>query len=101
MPNRMELDYTQDGDRQQYRKGIMRNIRETKRAEAEERNQHTVPDKRRAFWRERGFSRQSQAAATIKGVVILTNEQAKIHKQRSQDWPMINEDPATRPLSAV
>jgi hypothetical protein len=74
----------------------MRQIRDSKRTEAELRNEDTVPDKRRSFWRERGFIRQSQAASVIKGVVILTNEQAKIHKQRSEDWPLIKDELADR-----
>lgn len=69
-----------------------REVQIAKHAEAVERNQYTVPDKRRAFWRERGFTRQSQAASLIKGVVVLTNAQAKERKQRSADWPLIPEE---------
>jgi hypothetical protein len=89
MPNRKEYHRNPDADRRESHKGIARQIKVAKRIEAELRNEETVPDKRRSFWRERGFSRQSQAASLIKGVVVLTNAQAKEHKQRSEDWPLL------------
>lgn len=70
-------------------KGSARIIRVAKRSEAEIRNQNSQPDKRRAFWRERGFTRQSQAANLVKGTVGEINEQAAEHKQRAADWPLI------------
>lgn len=85
MPNRPEFNALRN-------KGAARIVRLNKRMEAEERNQQTVPDKRRAFWKERGFIRQSHAASVIKNVVVLTNAQAKQLKQRSEDWPLIAED---------
>jgi hypothetical protein len=103
MPNRPEFQITYPkAAKGALNKGVLRTVRANKRAEAEERNTHTVPDKRRAFWRERGFNRQSHAASVIKGVVVLTNEQAKIHKQRSEDWPMVRDlDPAQELLTEI
>lgn len=74
-----------------FHKGIMREVRLAKRQEAEERNSHTAPDKRRAFWRDRGFARQSQAASLVKGTVLEINTKAKEQKQRSADWPLLPE----------
>lgn len=71
-------------------KGVSRTIKANKRTEAEERNEKTVPDKRRAFWRERGFNRQSQAAALVAGTVADVNTRAKEQRQRAEDWPLLN-----------
>lgn len=99
MPNRPEyqINYPRAA-KGALNKGVLRTVRANKRAEAEERNANTVPDKRRAFWRERGFTRQSHAASVIKGVVVLTNQQAKERKQRSEDWPTVSNDLATENL---
>jgi hypothetical protein len=100
MPNRPELKTATDSfDRVVSHKGIARVIRENKRTEAEIRNQATVPDKRRSFWRERGFTRQSQAASLVTSTVSEVNQQAKINKQRSEDWPI--EHPAETLLRAI
>lgn len=103
MPNRIELQNKGKGYSKNpttgksqgpgtTHKGIAREIREAKRTEAETRNADTVTDKRRSFWRERGFTRQSQAASLVTRTVSEVNEQAKIHKQRSEDWPMIKNE---------
>lgn len=89
MPNRIELE---NKPRRPYLRGIRRDIRSAKRAEAEERNSNTSPDKRRAYWRERGFTRQSQAAGLVASTVAECNERAKENKQRSEDWPLLPEE---------
>jgi hypothetical protein len=68
MANRPELQGKRKGDRV-YRKGIMRSIREARREEAIDRDKRTAPDKRRSYWRELGFTRQSEAARIVKGAV--------------------------------
>lgn len=73
-------------------KGISREIRAAKREEAEERNADTPFDRKRSYWRERGFIRQSQAASLVTTTVADINAQAKIHKQRAEDWPLLTED---------
>jgi len=73
-------------------KGISREIKTAKHNEAAERNSRTAPDRTRQFWRDRGFKRQSQAASLVTSTVSDVNEQAKIHKQRAEDWPLVTED---------
>lgn len=92
MPNRPEFQVSYPRANGALNKGVARLVRANKRAEAEERNENTVADKRRGFWRERGFSRQSQAASLVTSTVASVNEQAKIHKQRSEDWPLIKDE---------
>lgn len=70
MANRPEFQRHVDADgRKLYRKGLRRQVRATKRMEADVRNSVSAPDKRRSFWRERGFSRQSEAARIVRGAV--------------------------------
>lgn len=78
-------------------KGISRQIRENKRTEAEERNSNTPEDRTRAFWKARGFSRQSQAARLVTSTVAEINSLAAANHQRSEDWPMVP-DLASEPL---
>lgn len=73
-------------------KGSARLVRLAKREEAETRNSHTAPDKRRSYWRELGFTRQSQAASLVASTVAECNERAKDNKQRSEDWPLLPEE---------
>lgn len=74
MPNRSELQTTHDEQgRRIYRKGIMRQIRTAKRAEAETRNADSPERKRRSYWRERGFSRESDAARVVRQAVAEGN----------------------------
>jgi hypothetical protein len=82
MANRSELQGTN------FHKGIARVIRANKRMEADVRNSVSAPDRRRAFWRERGFTRQSHARQVIYGTVADINAQAITHKQRAEDWPL-------------
>jgi len=74
-------------------KGVARTIRINKRAEAEERNnsEYTVPEVRRAFWRERGFNNMSHARRAIRQTVVECNDQAEANRQRSADWPLLPE----------
>jgi hypothetical protein len=103
MPNRFELQDKGQGFRKNpltghsigpgtSHKGISRAIRDHKHSEAETRNANTAPDRKRSFWRERGFTRQSQAANLVAGTVAEVNEQARIHKQRSADWSLLPEE---------
>jgi len=69
MPNRPELQPVSDPDIKVFRHGISRQIRAAKKAEAEERNLRTHPDKRRAHWRALGFSRESVAAHFVRKAV--------------------------------
>lgn len=63
-------------------RGISRTIRENKRAEAFQRDKHTHPEKRKAFWRERGFTSQSHAARVIGLTVLDANEiSAKLRRE--------------------
>lgn len=71
------------------RVGTQREIRKYKHEEAEERNKNSAPDKRRAYWRERGFSRQSEAARLILNTVTEINSTAVSLRQRSEDWPIV------------
>lgn len=73
-------------------KGDARKVRFEKREEAEARNAKSPDNKRRSYWRGLGFRRQSEAARTVKSVVTDINEQAKAHKQRSEDWPLVIEE---------
>lgn len=75
-----------------FSKGDVRRARFEKRQEAEERNLKSPDSKRRSYWRGLGFRRESDAARTVKSVVTEVNDQAKIKKQRSADWPLINEE---------
>jgi len=88
MANRLEHQRSSESLHSSH-KGVSRTIRANKRTEAEIRNESTEPDKRRSFWRERGFSRQSQAASLVTSTVSEINEQAMIKKQRSADWPLV------------
>jgi hypothetical protein len=73
-------------------KGSARLVRTAKREEAETRNSRTAPDKRRQYWRDRGFIRQSQAANLVASTVADCNERAKDNRQRSEDWPLLPEE---------
>jgi hypothetical protein len=42
-------------------KGIARAAKKRRREEAEERNVVTPPEKRRQYWREKGFTRESES----------------------------------------
>lgn len=92
MANRPEHQHNPEADRRISHKGVSRLVRENKRNEAELRNEETVDDKRRSFWRERGFVRQSHAAILVHGTVTEINARAKERKQRSEDWPLLPEE---------
>jgi hypothetical protein len=103
MPNRPEVQNKGQGYRKNpntgqamgpgtSHKGVSRQIRENKRTEAEIRNEHTDPYKRRSFWREYGFTRQSQAANIVTSTVCDVNQQAAANKQRAKDWPMVKDE---------
>lgn len=47
----------------------MRVVRHNKRTEAEERNSRTLPERRRSYWRDRGFKSQSHAAQVVRDAV--------------------------------
>jgi hypothetical protein len=86
MANRPELQ------NELHHRGIRREIRNAKRAEAEERSKHTAPVNCRAYWKERGFRRESDARRTVWDTVFDINEQAATHKQRSADWPLVPDE---------
>lgn len=74
MPNRSEFQIQHDSlGRRISNKGVRHAVRFAKRVEAEERNSHTAPDKRRSYWRERGFTRESHAAAVVRNAVAEGN----------------------------
>lgn len=73
-------------------KGSARKVKLYKRAEAEDRNARTPDSKRRSYWRSLGFKRQSHAERLVLNTVTDVNERAKIHKQRSEDWPILPEE---------
>lgn len=94
MPNRSELDEQEDNlGRRVSHKGIMRLIRQRKREEAEERNRNSAPDSRRQFWRDRGFSRKSDAVKIIKQTVSDANKIANVIREKSgmHDWATLPE----------
>jgi hypothetical protein len=69
-------------------KGISRVVRANKRAEAKQRQANSASDKRRSFWRERGFARQSQCARAVKDAVTEANQLTEAMRERSglPDW---------------
>jgi hypothetical protein len=97
MPNRPELQNKQTSEFQRtYRKGIMRVVKSTKRAEAENRNAKSPERKRRKYWQALGFSRESDAARIVRQTVDESNKISSDVRARSgqEDWSE-DQDPAT------
>jgi len=71
MPNRAEFQKRYGTGKKDGRPntGAMRTVRENKRAEAERRNANSPARKRRQFWRDLGFTRESHAAEVVRKAV--------------------------------
>jgi hypothetical protein len=91
MANRPEHQRSFESPNTSHR-GVSRIVRLQKRLEAEHRNATSVPDRRRQFWRDRGFTNQSHAARAVLDTVSDCNDRAAALKQRSEDWPLVPEE---------
>lgn len=71
MPNRREFQqrYGTGKKNGQLNTGALRKVRAAKRAEAEERNRNSAPERRRSYWRARGFTSESHARRCVEQAV--------------------------------
>ncbi len=75
MPNRSEYQIRYGTGKKDGRPntGAKRAVRQAKRNEAERRNANSPEQKRRQYWRERGFLNESHAARVVKSAVAEGN----------------------------